>query len=184
MLASVFAYVLFYYRHLGAISTPLRAVLGEPLSAALQRCLLCICKRQGGKPDQLGSSCARVEGNSLRVEIWMRRKCQASSPSTGTAQVKQEACKGVRSLQGPLSTVASCKGCELAALDSLKPPGRSQPEERQRRALSHCSDPPDKHQTNLRWLFSCTAYGVLCGHEENKTKSVGSGVPSCPVFSR
>lgn len=28
---------------------PLRAVLGEPLSTALQRCLLCVCKRQGGE---------------------------------------------------------------------------------------------------------------------------------------
>lgn len=147
--------------------------------------MFAVCLQQRGrKPDQLGSSCARVEGNSLWVDIWVRRKCQAPSPSTGTAQVKQGACKSVRSLQGPLSTVISCKGCELAAWDSLKPPGRSQPEERQQRAVSHCSDPPDTHQTNLHWLFSCTAYEELCGHEEKNPKSPDSGLPSCPVFSR
>lgn len=53
----------------------------------------------------------------------MRRKC---CPKQRKAQATQRACKGVRSLQGQLSNVISCKGCELAALGSFKPPGRGE----------------------------------------------------------
>lgn len=133
-------------------------LLQMPLSRQLPPCQSCawgatkcsplemfaVCLHQrGGKPDQPGSSCARVEGHSLWVDIWVSRKWQAPSPSTGTVQVKQGTCGG--SLQGPCRTVLSCMGCELAAWGSLKPPAKSQPEERQRRAVSHCSGPPDTH---------------------------------------
>lgn len=103
------------------------AVLGEPPSALSgDVCSVSAAERRETRParEQLCKSGGKQPlGRHLGEE-------EMPSPSTGTAQEKQGACKGVRSLQGLLSTVISCKGCELAAWGSLKPPGRSQLEER------------------------------------------------------
>lgn len=102
-------------------AAPAGAGLGEPPSAALQRCLLSVCATERGE-----ASLAREQlGNSGR-EWPLGRSPHEEEMLSQVEDSAGKAGKGVRSLQGRLSTVISCKGCELAALGSFTLSGRGE----------------------------------------------------------
>lgn len=104
-----------------------------------------------------------MEGNGLWVDMWMRRKCQAPSPSAGTAQVRQGACEGVRSLQGCSAWGSSVRVCELAALHSVEQPGGSRLEKRQQTAaLPLRSFSYTRNKRALTFLLYCL-WALCCG---------------------
>lgn len=97
-------------------------------------------------------------------------------PIARDGQGKQGACEGARPLQGPLRTLVSCEGWEVPAWGSCSPcplPASAEAAKGTVSSLRASRRAPSKPA--LAFQLHCL---------RGAPRSPGSGLPSCPVFSR